>query len=69
MPSRHITYQNKKWILLLNANTKKKKVIGIWFSNEYLKLRNLKLYLIKSNISTFYDFEIYLFSTDFFSTL
>ena len=47
----------------------KNKVIGIWFNNQYLKLRNLKLYFIKSNISTFFDFELYLFSTVIFATL
>ena len=45
------------------------KVIGVWFNNQYLKLRNLKLYFIKSNISTFSDFELYLFLTVFFATL
>ena len=35
---------------------------------QYLKLRNLKLYFIKSNISTFYDFKLYLFSKVLFAT-
>ena len=47
----------------------KNKVIGIWFNNQYLKLRNLKSYFIKSNISTFSDFELFLFSTVIFATL
>ena len=47
----------------------KNKVIGVWFNNKYLKIRKLKLYLIKSSISTFSDFELYLFSTVFFATL
>ena len=34
-----------------------------------LKLRNLKLYFMKSNISTFSDFKLYLFSTAIFATL
>ena len=33
------------------------------------KLRNLKLYFMKSNISKFSDFELYLFSTVLFTTL
>ena len=44
----------------------KNKVVGIWFNNQYLKLKNLKLFFIKSNIS---DFELYLLSTVFFVTL
>ena len=47
----------------------KNKFIGIWFNNRYLKLSNFKLFFIKSNISKFSDFELYLFSTVFFATL
>ena len=47
----------------------KNKVIGLWLNKQYLKLRNLKLYFIKSNISTFSDFKLYLFSTVLFATL
>ena len=34
-----------------------------------MKLRNLKFYFIKSNIFTFSDFKLYLFSTVLFATL
>ena len=37
--------------------------------NQYLKLRDLKLYFMKSNISKVSDFELYLFSTVLFATL
>ena len=53
--------------MLIQKN--KLKVIGIWFNNQYLKLRNLKLYFIISNIFTFTDFELYQFSTVLFATL
>ena len=36
--------------------------------NQYLKLRDLKLYFMKSNISKVSDFELYLFSTVLFAT-
>ena len=39
----------------------------VWFNNQYLKLRNLKLYFITRDISTFSDFK--LFSTVLFATL
>ena len=51
------------------SSLQKDKVIGIWFNNQYLKLRNLKLHFIKSNISTFSDFKLNLFSTVLFATL
>ena len=37
----------------------------VQFDYQYLKFKDLKSYFIKSNISTFTDIELYLFSTVF----